>query len=75
MEINATEFKAKCLGLLDHVQESGDVLVISKRGVPVAKLVPMNEDAGWKSLRGKGRFVGNALDPVIDLSEIEDGEW
>ena len=51
----ASEFKAKCLRLLDQVEEAGDTLVITKRGRPVAKVVPVSSPKC--SLRGswKGR--------------------
>ena len=51
----ASEFKAKCLRLLDQVEEEGDTLVITKRGRPVAKVVPVSSPN--RSLRGswKGR--------------------
>ena len=39
-EIPAGEFKAKCLAIMDDVQQRGGAYVITKRGVPVAKLVP-----------------------------------
>jgi prevent-host-death family protein len=39
-EIPAGEFKAKCLAIMDEVQQRGGAYVITKRGVPVAKLVP-----------------------------------
>src|SRR5437867_5381655 len=38
--IPATEFKAKCLELMDRVAERRETYVITKRGKPVAKLVP-----------------------------------
>ena len=41
VRIAAGEFKAKCLKLLDEVAESGEGLIITKRGKPVARLVPM----------------------------------
>ena len=71
MQISATEFKAKCLELLDRVHSTGEELVISKRGKPVARLVAEHEDKPWLALRGKGRFVGDPFKPVIDESEIE----
>ncbi len=40
-EIPAGEFKAKCLKLLDDVASTGQALTITKRGRPVARLVPM----------------------------------
>ena len=39
--IGAGDFKAKCLQLLDTVAEQRETLVITKRGRPVAKLVPL----------------------------------
>lgn len=39
-EITATEFKARCLRLLDEVADTGETLVVTKRGRPVARVVP-----------------------------------
>ena len=41
--IKASEFKAKCLNLMDEVAHTGDPLVITKNGKPVATLVPYSE--------------------------------
>ena len=38
--IKASEFKAKCLKLMDEVAESGEEIVITKNGRPVSRLVP-----------------------------------
>jgi len=40
--IEASEFKAKCLRLMDMVNESGREIVITKNGMPVSKLVPFS---------------------------------
>ena len=52
----ASEFKAKCLHLLDEVAESGRSFVITKRGRPVARVTPVAPSR--KPLRGswKGRI-------------------
>ena len=42
-EISASQFKAKCLALLDDVAEFGGEIVVTKRGRPVAKVVPVEE--------------------------------
>jgi prevent-host-death family protein len=39
-EITATQFKARCLRLLDEVAESGEALVVTKHGRPVARVEP-----------------------------------
>ena len=69
--ISATEFKAHCLQLLDRVQATGDELVISKRGKPVAKIIPARPGQPWLALRGKGRFHGNPEDSAVRADEIE----
>ena len=38
--IKASEFKAKCLALMDEVERTGKPLIITKKGKPVAELVP-----------------------------------
>ena len=42
-EIPAGRFKAQCLALLDEVARSGEQLVVTKRGRPVARVVPVEE--------------------------------
>ncbi|PYV10137.1 MAG: type II toxin-antitoxin system prevent-host-death family antitoxin [Acidobacteria bacterium] len=66
--IPATEFKAKCLELMDRVAEGRETFVITKRGKPVAKLVPVERQPkdsifGW--LRGKGSITGDILGPAV----------
>lgn len=41
--IKASEFKARCLALLDEVAQSHTSLVVTKHGKPVARLVPLDE--------------------------------
>lgn len=38
--IKASEFKARCLKLMDEVQKSGEEIIVTKNGKPVSKLVP-----------------------------------
>ena len=40
MSITATEFKARCLELMDRVYQTGESIVITKRGKPVSCLAP-----------------------------------
>jgi prevent-host-death family protein len=62
--IAAAEFKAQCLTLMDDVQATKRPLVITKRGKPVAKLVPIEEpkDDFIGRLRGVFEVVGNLED-------------
>lgn len=52
-EITATQFKARCLRLLDEVAESGETLVVTKHGRPVARILPPLRPA---DLRGSGKI-------------------
>jgi len=68
-EINASEFKAKCLAILDEVFESGRTVTILKRGKPVAQLVPpAQRDEGWPqaALAGSVKIVGDITAPALD---------
>ena len=49
--MGVTEFKAKCLAILDEVGESGGVITITKRGRPLATVGPARKPA-WKSPEG-----------------------
>lgn len=71
MTITATEFKAKCLALIDEVQKTGQPLIISKHGKKVVRLVPELPDQPWKNLVGSGKFVGDPFAPVLKESDIE----
>ncbi len=69
--INATEFKAKCLQLLDEVQRTGEDIVISKRGKTVARVVAEKEPKPWLALRGTGSYTADPFAPVLKEFEIE----
>ncbi len=67
MEIAATEFKAKCLKLMDKVKRDHEEIVITKRGKPVAKLVAVNDPeapTGYGCMKGTGKIVGDIVSPV-----------
>jgi len=51
--IAASQFKARCLALLDEVAETKEALVVTKRGKPVARVVPVEEP---RSLIGSVTF-------------------
>jgi prevent-host-death family protein len=55
MTITASEFKAKCLRLMEHVRTSGESITITKRGEEVARLTPPPPKLRpWEELRGTG---------------------
>ena len=70
--IGAGDFKAKCLQLLDAVAEQRETLLITKRGKPVAKLVPVEpEQTLFGALRGS---VVEEKDIVSPLGEHWDAD-
>jgi len=69
--IGASEFKAKCLAILDEVFHSGTRVIISKHGRPVAELNPYNNlEDGFpqESLRGTAQIHGEIETPVLPAS-------
>ncbi|HXV80262.1 MAG TPA: type II toxin-antitoxin system Phd/YefM family antitoxin [Candidatus Binatia bacterium] len=68
--VPAGEFKARCLALLDKVARTRQPLIITKRGKPVAKLVP-TEMRTSRKLLGSVKFHGNIVDPILDEWEIQ----
>lgn len=73
MKLAASEFKARCLALLDRVHERGESITITKRGRVVARLVPAGDvdERPWLPLANAARWHGDPLAPAIEESEIE----
>lgn len=69
--MSASRFKAQCLAILDEVAETGQAVVVTKRGKPVARVVPA---ADPPSLRGSVRFLvsdDELMAPLFDEWEPE----
>jgi prevent-host-death family protein len=71
--VSATEFKAKCLALLNQVEEKGGTITITKRGRPVAVVGPVRKEhrkspAGMWA--GKVKFPDNL--ESLDTSDLWD---
>jgi prevent-host-death family protein len=62
----AGEFKAKCLKIMDRVNKTREPILITKKGRPVAKLVPADpaSDDFFGSLAGIIEIVGDVESPV-----------
>jgi len=74
--ISAGEFKARCLSLMDDVQSTRRPLIITKRGKPVAKLVPADrvKDDFIGSLKGVFRIVGDIESPAVPTEDWESSQ-
>ena len=68
--IKASEFKAKCLQLMDEVAESGEPIVITKNSKPVSLLVPYRSKPAtlYGALKGSVIIEGDIISPL-------DVEW
>ena len=66
--IAITEFKAQCLGLLENVARTGEALVITKHGKPLARVIPSRESGArylQQSLAGTVTIVGDVMEPAL----------
>lgn len=73
MKMAASEFKARCLSVIDQVHEGGEPVTITKRGRVVARLVPARDDSEkpWLKLRGTVRRYDDPFAPAVDGPEID----
>ena len=69
--LSVSEFKAKSLELFERVSKTGESYVITKRGKPIAQVIPL--EAPSKKLR-----LGALADLVIHIGDVEspiDEKW
>jgi prevent-host-death family protein len=70
-EVQASLFKAQCLRLLDEVAATGQPIVVTKRGKPVAQVVPVEEPP---SLRGTVTILVSEEELLAPIDEVWDAE-
>jgi prevent-host-death family protein len=74
MKMNATEFKAKCLAVIDRVHSRRESVTITKHGRVVARLVPddSTDEKPWLRLRAtRAEWHGDPFAPVVTDRDIE----
>jgi prevent-host-death family protein len=73
-EIAISEFKAKCLALLEEVSKTKTPLRVTRRGKAIADVVPASSDVeerSWiGSMSGSLEITGDIVSPVIDIQTI-----
>ena len=64
--VSAGEFKARCLALMDEVRDDGGEYIITKRGAPVTKLVPVRTERRplLGSMKGTVKVLGDIVSPL-----------
>jgi prevent-host-death family protein len=70
----AGQFKVHCLKVMDEVASKREPVVITKRGKPVAKLVPLSKEKDdiFGFLKGKGKVLGDIVSPILTPEEWGD---
>ncbi|WP_426227029.1 type II toxin-antitoxin system Phd/YefM family antitoxin [Pararhizobium sp. DWP3-4] len=72
--VGAAEFKAKCLNLIDQMNDDGEPITITKRGKPVAMLSPVPDAVANTSIIGAMKGSVLSYDDPFSPA-IEAGEW
>jgi len=73
-QMAAAEFKAHCLQVLDEVQQSGKSLIVTKRGKPVARIVPIpktNPGSLYGCLRDMLKIQGDLVESTGEMWEVD----
>lgn len=74
-EVAISEFKAKCLSLLEEVSKTKSPLRVTRRGKAIADVIPAypeTDERSWiGSMSGSIEIVGDIVSPVIDTGTIE----
>jgi prevent-host-death family protein len=74
-EVAISEFKAKCLSLLEEVSKTRTPLRVTRRGKAIADVVPTSSEAEERSWIGSMsdsiKIVGDIVSPVVDMGAIE----
>lgn len=72
IELGISDFKARCLALLEQVRTRGDQLVVTKHGRPIARVVPVHEGTG--PLRASMRHLIEVRGDIVTTDWSEDWE-
>ncbi|MBB4004311.1 type II toxin-antitoxin system Phd/YefM family antitoxin [Aurantimonas endophytica] len=73
--VTATQFKADCLKLIDAMNASGEPVIVTRHGKPVARLVPAETDSPrpslFGSMKGTIHYADDLIEPAADPSDWE----
>jgi prevent-host-death family protein len=73
LQYSAGEFKTHCLKLMDLAHNKGETVIITKRGIPVAKLVPFNEKPVplYGFMAGSLEIEKDIIEPIDEVWDVE----
>ena len=64
--LSVSKFKATCLSVLEEVKTKRKKVCITKRGVPIAEVVPVNTKEEGIPLKAAVTFIGDIVSPVAE---------
>ena len=67
-----SEFKAKCIGMINEIQETGETLLITRRGKPVATVSPARPEPRKRTL---GALIGTVIIKDDIFNTDFSGDW
>jgi prevent-host-death family protein len=71
--IPISKFKATCLAILERVRRTGEPIIVTKRGVPIAKVIPAPSDdepkIGFGAMKGTFEILGDIVGPSSSIDE------
>ena len=62
--LTVSKFKATCLAVVEEVAKSKKPVIITKRGKPIAELIPYEEETEQTPLKDTVAFMGDIISPV-----------
>jgi prevent-host-death family protein len=71
--MRASAFKARCLSIMNDVQATGEPVIVTKRGTPVVKVVPVDSEETdlFGFMSGEFKIVGDIEAPTVPLKQWE----
>lgn len=73
--VNISKFKATCLAILAKVKRTGQPVLITRKGEPIAQVIPPplpKKPESWLgSFHSTGKIVGDIISPVLEESDWE----
>jgi antitoxin (DNA-binding transcriptional repressor) of toxin-antitoxin stability system len=64
-------FKARCLSVMKDVQATGEPVIVTKRGAPVVKVVPIADGGIFGFMAGEFKVTGDIESPAVPLNQWE----
>ena len=70
-QMRASVFKARCLSIMNDVQATGESVIVTKRGTPVVKVVPIGSRKNnlFGFMAGEFKITGDIESPVVPLKQ------